>query len=189
LPGCCQAKLNCHPGARVFDSRYFSGPPTPSPAPRGQFAPLIGFVGLCLLVAVADGAVTVSSAHGWYLSLTRPPGTPPSWVFGPVWTVLYIMMGTAAWLVWRRVTGTQWRVMRLWGWQLLLNAAWSPAFFGLHSPALGLCVVLALLALIGLTILAFRRIDPIAAALMLPYALWTCYATYLNAGFVLLNPG
>lgn len=147
---------------------------------------LIGFVGLCLLLGAAAGAVTSSSINNWYLTLTRPPGTPANWVFGPVWTTLYVMMGVAAWLVWRSL-GHQ-RALLLWGWQLLVNAAWTPAFFGLHSPACGLLVLIPLLVLICLTIRAFHRIRPIAALLMLPYFLWTCYAAYLNAGFWWLNP-
>jgi benzodiazapine receptor len=173
----------------VFDQKDFPGPENPVPAPSGQFVPLIGFVGLCLLVALAESAVTIPSMHGWYLSLTRPPGTPPGWLFGPVWTTLYVMIGAAAWLVWRRTGGRQRGALRLWGWQLLANAAWSPAFFGLHSPALGLFILGPLLVLIGLTIRAFWRIEQVAAALMVPYALWTCYATFLNAGFLWLNPG
>ncbi len=133
--------------------------------------------------------MTAPAAHGWYLSLIQPPGTPPGRLFGPIWTALYIMMGVAAWRIWRHPGERPRAALRLWGWQLLLNAAWSPAFFGLHSPALGLCVLMPLLALIGLTVRAFRGIDPAAATLMLPYALWTCYAAYLNAGFLWLNPG
>jgi tryptophan-rich sensory protein len=83
----------------------------------------------------------------------------------------------------------QGQAMRLWGWQLLANALWTPAFFGLHSPALGLAVILVLLSLIGRTIAAFAWHDRVAAGLLVPYALWSCYATYLNAGFLWLNPG
>jgi benzodiazapine receptor len=140
-------------------------------------------------VGVVDASQTAAGVHGWYLSLTRPPGTPPNWVFGPVWTVLYIMIGTAAWLVWRTQARLSRRQLQLWGWQLLVNAVWTPAFFGLRNPALAFCVILALLVLIGLTIRGFATIRPLAAALMLPYALWSCYAAYLNAGFLWLNPG
>ena len=140
-----------------------------------------------MLVGAADGAITATSVHTWYLSLVRPPGTPPSWVFGPVWGVLYILMGSAAWLVWRR-TGAA-RPLRLWGWQLLLNALWTPAFFGLRSPMLGLIVIVLLLILLGLTIRAFARVRRLAAWLLAPYLAWTAYAAYLNAGFFWLNQG
>lgn len=148
---------------------------------------LVGFVGLCLLVAVSAGAVTQTSVRTWFLTLTRPAGTPPNWVFGPVWTTLYVLMGVAAWRVWR-VPGTR-PLLRLWGWQLLANAAWTPVFFGLHQLALGLLVILVLLALVALTIRAFRRADRPAAGMLVPYFAWVSFATYLNAGFWWLNGG
>jgi translocator protein len=146
---------------------------------------LVGFIGLCLLVGAVDGSMTVRAIHVWYAKLQAPPGTPPNWAFVPVWTALYVMIGTAAWLVWRRLGGG--RPLRLWGWQLAANALWAPAFFGLHSPALALGVMVVLLVLIGFTIRAFRRVHRPAAALMLPYGAWCLYAAYLNAGFLLLN--
>ncbi len=131
--------------------------------------------------------------NGWYRALLHPPGTPPDWVFGPVWTVLYVLMGVSAWLVWRRQDTAPQRTfvaLRLWGWQLLLNAMWTPALFGLRSPILGLVIILALLTLILLTIIAFRRVRRMtAAALLVPYAAWVAYVAYLNAGIVLLNYG
>ncbi len=148
---------------------------------------LLGFVGLCLLVGAVSGAVTSAGVATWYTTLQAPPGTPPNQVFAPVWTLLFIMMGVAAWLVWRRPLHR--RALRLWGWQLAVNAAWSQAFFGLHSPALGLAVILVLLPLIALTIRAFARVHALAAALLLPYIVWASYATYLNLGFWWLNRG
>jgi benzodiazapine receptor len=146
---------------------------------------LVGFIGLCLLVGAVDGSMTARAVHGWYLRLHAPPGTPPNWVFAPVWAALYLMIGTAAWLVWRRLGAG--RPLRLWGWQLAANALWAPAFFGLHSPVLAMGVMIALLFLIVLTMRAFRRVQRAAAALMVPYAAWCAYAAYLNAGFLLLN--
>lgn len=126
------------------------------------------------------------SLRNWYPSLIHPPGTPPNWLFQPVWVALYVMVGVAAWLVWCRAGSG--RALRLWGWQLAANALWTPAFFGLHNPALALAVIAVLLALIALTILRFARLQRVAAGLMLPYFLWTCYAAWLNIGFVWLNP-
>ena len=145
----------------------------------------MGFVGLCLLVGAAEAALAAGAVRGWYLSLACPPGTPPSWVFGPVWTALYVMIGVAGWLVWRRAGAG--RPLRLWGWQLAANAAWTPAFFGLRSPTLAFAVSLVLLALIVLTIHAFARLCRPAAWLMLPYLAWSGYAAYLAAGFWWLN--
>ena len=130
--------------------------------------------------------MTVRAIHTWYATLHAPPGTPPTWVFGPVWSVLYVMIGTAGWLVWKRIGAA--RALRLWGWQLAANALWAPAFFGLHSPALAMAIMILLLILLVFTIRLFRRAHRTAAALMLPYAAWCCYAAYLNAGFLLLNP-
>ena len=160
-----------------------------TPRPRAHLPALIGLVGLCELVGLANGAVTASSVKGWYLSLATPPGTPPNWLFGPVWTVLYLLIGIAAWLVWRRPAIGQRRALQIWGWQLLANAVWPSLFFGLHSPALGMAAILLLLAMVVVTIRAFAPISRPAALLLLPYAAWTCYAGYLNAGFLWLNPG
>lgn len=146
---------------------------------------LVGFVGLCLLVGAAGGSLTARSIHLWYQTLHAPPGTPPTWVFAPVWSALYVMIGVAGWRVWRRLGAG--KPLLLWGWQLAANALWAPAFFGLHSPALAMVTMVALLILVALTSRAFRRVDRIAFALMLPYGLWCLYAAYLNAGFLVLN--
>jgi len=146
---------------------------------------LVGFVGLCLLVGAADTAFVRDGGLAWYLSLTAPPGTPPTWLFAPAWMALYLAIGTAAWLVWRRVGAGA--ALRLWGWQIAANAFWTPAFFGLHQFALALGVNLVLLALVALTTRAFARLVPAAGWLMLPCLGWTAYAAYLTAGFWWLN--
>lgn len=151
---------------------------------------LAGFIGLCLLVGVSGAGFTATAVAGWYRTLTHPPGTPPDWLFGPVWTALYIVMGVSAWLVWRRRGDWPKRAyaaLRLWGWQLLLNALWTPVFFGLHSFWAGVAVILALLALIVATIAMFRRVSAVAAGLLLPYAVWVAYASYLTIGLAVLN--
>lgn len=128
--------------------------------------------------------------RSWYFTLVRPPGTPPNALFGPVWTVLYVLMGVAAWRVWQRVdraVARSFRALRLWGWQLLLNALWTPAFFGLHSLDAALVVILLMFVAIALTMRAFAPIDRWAALLLAPYLAWTAYATYLTAGFWMLN--
>jgi benzodiazapine receptor len=144
-----------------------------------------GFVALCLLVAVADGLLTFPNLVIWYSRLAKPPLTPPSAVFGPVWMVLYVMMAVAAWLVWRR----PWHqpALSLWGWQLAFNAAWAPVFFAGHLPLPALLIILALDVLIALTIGKFSHRDRRAAWLMAPYLGWSLFATYLNAGFWWLN--
>jgi translocator protein len=169
--------------------RVFQDSHHPERGSSGFSAPwlaLVGFVGLCLLVGAADAAVTQPAMRGWYLSLAAPPGTPPRWVFAPICTVIYVLVGTAAWLAWG-APGHR-RALRLWGWQLLVNALWAPCFFGLHAPAAACVIIVALLALITATTVAFLRLSAAAGVLLFPYLLWTCYATYLNAGFWLLNP-
>ncbi len=151
---------------------------------------LVGFLGLCGLVYLANGAVTAGSVEGWYHSLSRPAGAPPDWVFAPVWAVLYVCIGVSAWLVWRRVDVGLHRkrsALRIWGWQLLLNSFWPAAFFGLHSLALGMGLIVALAGLIALTIRDFWPLQRGGALLLVPYLAWVCYAAYLNAGFLLLN--
>ncbi len=160
--------------------------------PQGEGSPwpaLAGFIGLCLLVGLSAAAVNAPAMQNWYPQLIRPRGTPPDWLFGPVWTLLHLMIGTSAWLIWWRgpVGRRQRAALQLWGWQLLLNALWSPAFFGLHSPALGLLVIFPMLLLIGLTMASFARLQRNAALLLLPYLVWTSYAAYLNTGFWWLN--
>ncbi|AHJ68520.1 TspO/MBR family protein [Granulibacter bethesdensis] len=145
---------------------------------------LAGFIAFCLLVAAVDGVFTQGGVRDWYPSLTRPPGTPPNWVFPVVWTTLYIMIGVAGWLLWRR---RAWSTLRLWGWQILVNALWNPIFFGLHQIGIALIVIMTLLALIFRCIQRFKAIDALAAWLFVPYAVWVCYATYLNVGFWWLN--
>ncbi len=146
----------------------------------------MGFVGLCLLVGAANAAIVAGAARGWYLSLVRPPATPPVWVFGLAWAALSVTIGAAAWLVWRR--GLDTRPLRLWGWQLAASALWVPAFFGLHSLPLALAVSVVLLGLIVATTASFARLRRAAAWLMAAYLGWTAYALYLTAGFWWLNP-
>ncbi len=160
---------------------YFPG----SSVPVSPLLALVGFVGLCLLVGLAEGGVTATSLGTWYLALNRPPLTPPNWLFAPVWLTLYVLIGIAGWLVWRRAGAA--RPIRLWGWQLLANALWTPAFFGLHRTDLALLVIAAMLVLTIETIRLFARISRPAALLMLPYLAWTGFAAYLNAGFWWLN--
>jgi translocator protein len=124
----------------------------------------------------------------WYESLSRPSFTPPNWLFAPAWTVLYIMMGIAAGLVWLKGTGP-WVTMALaaFAFQLLLNALWTPLFFGMRSPSLALVdIVLLWLAIIA-TIVIFWRISRPASLLLIPYILWVSFALLLNLRIWQLN--
>lgn len=135
------------------------------------------------------GFLTASSIGSWYVTLERPPGTPPNAVFGPVWTVLYALIGIAFALIWHRApAGPAKRgAMIAFFIQLALNLAWTPVFFGAHQLAAALVVIVLLIVAIVVTIVRFRPLDRVAAGLLVPYLLWVCYATYLNAGFLVVN--
>ena len=145
-------------------------------------AALAGFI---VLVGIAASFGAVFQPGEWYAALRRPPLTPPNWIFGPVWTLLYVGIAVAAWLVWR--AGADRRALALWSAQLLLNALWSWLFFGLHQPALALLDILCLIGLVVATLLAFLRHSRSAGLLLAPYTAWLAFAAYLNAGFWLLN--
>lgn len=133
--------------------------------------------------------VTTSQIPTWYATLEKPPGTPPNWLFGPVWTALYAMMGVAFALVWHRPRETPGRACALrWFFiQLGLNLVWTPVFFGLHQIEAALVIIVMLWAAIAVSIRSFSPLHKTAALLLLPYLLWVSYATYLNAGYAVLN--
>lgn len=155
---------------------------------RRDASGLAVFVALCLGVAALGGLFTSSTVGTWYTTLDKPPWNPPSWVFGPVWTTLYLMMAAAGWLVWRRASwsGAR-RALGLFGVQLALNLAWSALFFGLERPDLALIDIVLLLAAIAATIHAFRVHSVAASLLLAPYLAWVAYATTLNAAIWELN--
>ncbi len=156
-----------------------------SPSRSASLLALIGFVGFAVLVGFVASGVTQPAVRGWYLTLARPPGTPPNWAFPVVWSVIYVLIGLSAWQFWR-CAGLG-RALRVWGWSLALNAMWSPAFFGLHSVTLGLVVIVPLWLSIVWTMRVFAPIEKRAAWLLAPYLAWVSYAAYLNAGFWWLN--
>lgn len=142
-----------------------------------------GSLVLFVLVSFLPSLTGIAFSPGeWYARLDKPPWTPPGWLFGPVWTALYLGMGVAAWLVWRSGTGTDRTVaLTIFGVQLALNALWTPVFFGLHRPGIGLLVILTLGLTVAATVLLFWRIRPLAGGLLVPYLLWVAFATALNA--------
>lgn len=140
-------------------------------------------------IAAAVGAVASRDAARFYAELTLPAWAPPATIFGPVWTVLYAMMGVAAWLVWRvGGLGVARRALTLFVVQLAVNALWSWLFFGWHLGALAFADVLLLWLLIVAMLLAFWRIRPLAGALLIPYLLWVSFAAVLNLVVWQLNP-
>src|SRR5262249_34146407 len=127
------------------------------------------------------------SVRSWYPTLSKPAWTPPNQVFGPVWSVLYLLMGVASWVVWRSRTRQARSALRLFGAQLVLNVLWSALFFGLRLPGVALVDIVLLWGGIVATTAAFWRSSRVAAWLMAPYAVWTTFATALNFEIWRLN--
>jgi len=168
-----------HPGERF---RHESEPPAPWQRALVAVLPVV-------LAAVLGSAATMPAIPTWYAGLAKPGFTPPNWVFGPVWTVLYAAMAFAAWriLSLMEVGPPRRRALTAFFVQLALNAAWSWAFFGARSPVAGLVVILALIAAIAVTIRLFWPLDRLAAWLLVPYAGWVAYAMALNVAIWRLN--
>lgn len=157
----------------MFDDRYRT---------LSLFATALGAILLCEAVGLLAGWAVQTSVVTWYPTLAKPSFTPPNWVFAPVWTVLYALIGIAAFLVWRcgpdrpRVR----TALVAFGLQLAANAGWSFAFFGARSPAFGLVVIVVLWGLLVWTVDRFFRIRAVAGWLLVPYVLWVTYALALN---------
>lgn len=158
-------------------------------SPRGRsWAALAGFIGASLGAGVLGSIATASSVAGWYQTLARPPLAPPGAVFGPVWTTLYVLMGTSAWLVWKhRDHPAARRTLGIFAVQLAVNTLWSFAFFGLRSPLLALAVIIPLWGLIVAYMASAWPVRREATWLFAPYLAWVSFATYLNAGYWWLN--
>lgn len=156
---------------------------------RAQALGLAGWLGVAFL-AGAIGAIASIDAKSFYAELVRPPWAPPGSVFGPVWTVLYALMGVAAWLVWRRGANAAVRgALSTFLVQLAANALWSWLFFAWHLGGWAFGEVLLLWALIAATAVSFWRVDRLAAALLLPYLAWVTFAAALTLAVWRLNPG
>jgi len=144
---------------------------------------------ICLGIGLLSGLATSSSIEGWYLTLNKPSFNPPNWIFGPAWTILYSLMGISVAYIWH----AGWKnaavktAIFIFAAQLLLNAFWSVAFFGMQNPPLALAVILILWVLIFICIVRFKPIKALAAYLLIPYLLWVSFATVLNGAIILLN--
>jgi tryptophan-rich sensory protein len=148
---------------------------------------------IAIVVSELAGAIgslfTISAIPTWYATLQKPALNPPSWIFGPVWTTLYVLMGIAAFLVWKK--GWERKEVRtalsVFGLQLVLNALWSIVFFGLHSPAWALANIAALWIAVIWTMFVFYKISRPAMYLLVPYIIWVSFASYLNYSIWILN--
>jgi len=152
---------------------------------------LIGLAGWLAASCAAGGigAVASASAGAFYGSLSQPSWAPPAWLFGPVWSVLYILIGVAAWLVWRTygLSGAS-KALRLFGIQLLANALWTRLFFVWHLGAISLAEIILLWLLIAATVSAFWRLNRLAALMLVPYLAWVSFASALAFSLWRLNP-
>ncbi|THU01064.1 tryptophan-rich sensory protein [Lampropedia puyangensis] len=159
-----------------------------TPSTKHQRLGLFAWLGLSLLAATLGAIASVDAAH-FYAQLTQPSWAPPARAFGPVWSILYALMGLAAWLVWR-VGGLRHAqtALSLFIAQLVLNTVWSWLFFRWHLGAWAMADIALLWLLIAATVAAFWRIRPLAAALLIPYLLWVSFAIALNYSVWQLNP-
>ena len=156
---------------------------------------LINFLKLVLCIAIAQAAgligslFTMPAIGSWYSTLTRPEFAPPNWIFGPVWTTLYLLMGIAAFLVWQKgLDKKEVKIaLAIFGVQLILNTLWSIIFFGLQSPGWAFVEIVILWVAIAATIVSFAKVSKIAAWLLAPYILWVSFAAYLNFMIFWLN--
>ena len=141
------------------------------------------------LIGIIGSLFTVDAISTWYVTLNRPSFSPPNWVFGPVWTTLYLLMGISAFLIWQKgldrkdVRSALW-IYRL---QLLLNLGWSIIFFGLHNPGGAFLEIILLWIMIAVNIIVFYKISKAAAYLLVPYILWVTFAAFLNYSIWALN--
>jgi benzodiazapine receptor len=153
---------------------------------RSAFGLLV-WLAICFGAALIGSTFTARSVGDWYAGLSKPAWTPPNSVFGPVWSLLYVMMAVAAWLVWRRHGLSASAAMTLFAVQLVLNVAWSALFFGLRMPGAAFAEILLLWCLLVATAVAFWRAVPAAGWLMLPYAAWVTFASALNLAIWRMN--
>lgn len=154
-----------------------------------KVAKLVSSIIICQLVALVGAAVTFPAITSWYVTLNKPGFTPPNWLFGPVWTILFLLMGISLYLVWEK--GTRIRNVRkalyYFSAQLGLNFLWSLFFFGWHNPLLAFFDIIVLWLAILFTISQFEKISKLAAYLLYPYLFWVSLATILNFAIVILN--
>jgi tryptophan-rich sensory protein len=155
-----------------------------------NIAKITGSILLCLAAGIIGGLITAPAIPAWYNGLNKPFFNPPPWIFGPVWTLLYILMGIALFLIWdKKGSGTiKQKSLVCFFIQLFLNAIWSPIFFGLHAPLAAFIVIVFLWIAILMTMTGFRKISKTAFWLLVPYLLWVSFASVLNFAIWQLNP-
>jgi tryptophan-rich sensory protein len=160
----------------------------PTRSTKSLVVGLVIAIAVCFLAAAIGGVATTSSVNGWYAQINKPSWNPPDWIFGPVWTILYLMMGASAWLVWKQSDFSKARLaLGFFAIQLALNITWSVLFFGLRQPGWAFVEIIALWVSIALTIVLFYKHSKLAAGLLVPYLLWVTFAAGLNFAIWSLN--
>ena len=152
-----------------------------------DYLKLIVSVIVCQVAGIIGSVFTVSSVGSWYSQLNQPSFNPPNWVFGPVWTTLYLLMGISLYIIWSKGLKKNKNAVYVFGIQLALNTLWSILFFGVRSPLFAFIEIIFLWAAIIWTIILFYRVSKKAAYLLIPYILWVSFAAVLNFSYVLLN--
>ena len=150
--------------------------------PKGNFWLLVAAIAICQGAGILGSLVTIPAISGWYQTLVKPGFSPPNFLFGPVWTLLYFLMGISLYLVWIRTGNLKWFWL-----QLILNSLWSFLFFGLKSPGLAFVEIVFLWLAILMTIKSFIKVHRPAAYLLYPYLTWVSFAAILNFAIWILN--
>ena len=148
----------------------------------------LGFILVCQMAGIIGSVFTAPAVKGWYTTINKSPLNPPSWVFAPVWTILFIMMGISVSIIWlSEKNEARTKALKVFFVQLVLNTLWSIIFFGLKNPALAFVEIILLWLAILYTIILFRKINRKASCLLIPYILWVSFASVLTLSVVLLN--
>lgn len=142
---------------------------------------------MCLVLGTASGLLTVTGVTSWYATIQKPSWNPPNWLFGPVWSILYLLMGASFAIAWHKGGELGKNMMRWFLVQFLLNLAWSPVFFYFHDIGLALTIIVLMWIAILITIFAAGRVKPLAAWLLVPYISWVSFAMILNSTIYVLN--
>ena len=153
---------------------------------KNKFLSFIIFAIITFSASFIGAIATFTSKEPWYSELSKPVFTPPDWVFGPVWTLLYLSMTIAIWSVWNK-NFRNLNIIYIYFIHLFFNTTWSIIFFGLHQILLALMVLVILIIFIIILIIKFKRVNNVSSYLMIPYLLWSCYALFLNFNLYILN--
>lgn len=155
---------------------------------KNNFAKLLISIIICQMAGVIGSVFTTPQIGAWYVYLKKPLLSPPNWVFGPVWTLLFILMGVSLWFIWTAETKKiKKKAIIFFATQLVLNISWSFLFFGIQSPLLAFLGIICLWLAILFTILEFYKISKIASYLLIPYIVWVSFASYLNLFIWIIN--